>query len=111
MTVKTMAEALHWQLLAGGEAESLAREVTGCYVGDLLSWVMARAKAGDVWLTVMGNVNAIAVATLTDAAAIVLCENAVLDDDAKNRADQQGVPVFVCEKNLYQTAVQVHACL
>ena len=38
---------------SGGENEIEC----GC-VCDLLSWVMSRAKEGDAWLTVMGNINA-----------------------------------------------------
>ena len=58
MQIEEMAEALGWKLLT--ENTDTTREVKGCYCGDLLSWVMGRAKADDAWLTVMGNVNAIA---------------------------------------------------
>ena len=56
MTVQRLKEALSLKLLAG--EEGLSQEVSGCYIGDLLSWVMGRAKAGDAWLTVMGNISA-----------------------------------------------------
>lgn len=92
MTVKEMAAACGWTLLAGGEGED--NQIDGCYIGDLLSWVMARAQSGNVWITVMGNVNAIAVAVLADTACLVLAENAALDDQARMRADSQGVPVL-----------------
>ncbi len=49
---------------------------------------MGRAKAGDAWLTVMGNISALAVASLADTACIILTENAWLDEDAKRKADQ-----------------------
>lgn len=83
MTAKEIAAACGWNLLAGGEGED--NQADGCYVGDLLSWVMARAQSGNVWITVMGNVNAIAVATLTDVCCIVLTENAALDADAAKK--------------------------
>ena len=94
MTVKEMAAACGWTLLAGGEGED--NQIDGCYIGDLLSWVMARAQSGNVWITVMGNVNAIAVATLTDVSCIVLTENAALDADAASKAEMQGIPVYGC---------------
>ena len=106
MTVKEMAGALGWKLLAGEDGQD--NEADGCYVGDLLSWVMGRAQAGNVWLTVMGNLNAIAVAALADTSCIVLCEDSALDADAKNRA---GIAVYGCGPNLYDTAVQVHGLL
>ena len=109
MTVKELAGRLDLKLLAG--ESGLGREIQGCYIGDLLSWVMARADAGDVWITVRGNVNAIAVATLTDCACIVLTESAELDADAKARADQQGMPVLSTEKDSFDTAVKTAGLL
>lgn len=70
------------------------KEITGIFTGDLLSWAMGRAKAGDAWFTVMGNVNAVAVATLADCACIVLCQEAAFDEMALARAEQQGIPLF-----------------
>lgn len=108
MKISELAQVCGWQLLAGEETET---EATGCYCGDLLSWVMARAQQGQVWVTVMGNVNAIAVAVLTDVAAIVLTENAPLDEAAAQKANQQGVPVYACGDNSYETAVQIYGQL
>ena len=47
--------------------EAETREIAGIFTGDLLSWAMGRAKEGDAWFTVMGNVNAVAVAALAAA--------------------------------------------
>lgn len=109
MTVQELSEQLSLQVLAG--EDDLDREIAGCYAGDLLSWVMARAESGDVWLTVMGNINAIAVASLTDCACIVLTESAALDDDAKKRADMQGIPILTTGKDTYAMAVEVSRLL
>ena len=81
MDVKNLVEELGLKVLCG---ENLEREICGCYCGDLLSWVMSRANEGDVWLTVMGNINSVGVAVLADVACIVLTENAALDEDALN---------------------------
>ena len=102
MTLKTLCDELGWTVLTEGD---LSREITGCYCGDLLSWVMSKAQDGDCWLTVMGNINAVAVAVLTDCACIVLTENAALDDEAKARAEQQDVTILTTELNAYQAAV------
>lgn len=104
MKVKELAAELGLTVLTQGDAE---RECTGCYSGDLLSWVMSRAKENDIWLTVMGNVNAVAVAVLTDCACIILTENSALDDDAKMRAVQQGVTILRSEKNAYELSVLI----
>ena len=109
MTVTDLAEQLNLKPLAGmGGAHN---DVLTCYAGDLLSWVMGRAREGSVWLTVMGNVNAIAVATLADCACIVLTENAPLDEDARQRAEMQHVPVLSTELNAYEMSVKIAAIL
>jgi hypothetical protein len=70
------------------------REVTGGYCGDLLSWVMGRAESGDAWVTIMSNVNIIAVATLADPACTVLAEGVMIDADVLNKAEREGVNVI-----------------
>ena len=92
MTVKEVAERLGFSLLAG-EA-SYGREVESVYCCDLLSFVMGRAPADSAWVTVMGNVNAMAVSMLADTACIVLAESAALDAQAKEKADQNGIAVL-----------------
>ncbi len=101
MTFNNLVEKLNLKVLVEGD---LDREITGGYCGDLLSWVMGRAESGDCWFTVMGNINAVAVSVLADCACIVLCENSTLDDDAKMRAEMQGVAIFSSEENAYTLA-------
>lgn len=104
MKVKEFIEKLNLKVLTEGDFE---KDVTGCYCGDLLSWVMSRAREGDAWLTVMGNVNAVAVGVLSDCACIVLTENAPLDDAAKEKALQQGITFLQSEKNAYNLAAEI----
>lgn len=104
MTVKELTEKLNLNILVEGD---LDRDVTGGYCGDLLSWVMGRATAGDCWLTVMGNINAVAVAVLADCSCIVLTENATLDEDAKARAEIQGVTILSTGKNTFALATEL----
>lgn len=104
MDVKELVEKLDLRVLCG---EDLERKVSGCYCGDLLSWVMSRANEGDIWLTVMGNINSVGVAVLADVACIVLTENAALDSDALSRAKQNDVIILQTDKNSYQMAAAI----
>ena len=101
MTVKELCEKLNLKVLVEGDQD---REIKGGYCGDLLSWVMGRAQSGDCWFTVMGNINAVAVSVLADCACIVLCENATLDNDAKEKAELQDICVLASEENAYTLA-------
>ncbi len=104
MKVNELTEKLALEVLCEGDAD---KEATGCYSGDLLSWVMSKAKEGDIWLTVMGNINAIAVAVLCDCACIILTDKAALDEEAKNKAELQGVTVLRSEKSAYELSVEI----
>lgn len=104
MTVKDLAEKLDLYILTQGD---MSLEIKGCYSGDLISWVMSKAKAGDVWLTVMGNINAVAVAVLTECAAIVLTENASLDAQAQQKAEMQEVTILRSGKSAYELSVLI----
>ena len=108
MTVQDLIEKLDLSVLVEGE---LDRETTDCYIGGLLSWVMGRAPADSAWLTVMGNINSIAVATLADVSCIILVENAALDAEAKRKADIHGVTILQTEANSYQLAVKISVLL
>ena len=72
---------------------------------------MGRAPADSAWLTVMGNINSIAVATLADVSCIILVENAALDDNARQKAEMHGVNILTTEENAYRLAVKISKLL
>ena len=104
MTVNQLCEKGGFDavVLADGE-----REVGGCYIGDLLSWVMGRAKADDAWITIMSNVNIIAVASLADVSCVILSEGVSLDADILDTAQQKENNILYSAKPSYETAVVV----
>ncbi len=106
MTVKDLQLKLNLEFLCS-EKEAENREIRGCYCGDLLSWVMSKASQDDAWLTVMGNINSIGVAVLTDVSCIILTERAALDEDAKKRAEENDVIILTTDKNAYQVASEI----
>ena len=104
MTVNELCEKCSFTavVLADGD-----REIGGCYIGDLLSWVMGRAKADDAWITIMSNVNIIAVASLADVACVILSEGVTLDADIIETAKQKEINILYSAKPSYETAVVV----
>lgn len=80
--------------------ERIAR--TG-YTGDLLSWVMGRVEADAAWVTVMTNVNVIAVASLRDVACVIVSEGATVPEDVITRARENGINLFATDMNSFDT--------
>ena len=66
MKLSELCEKLSLTVVAG--ETNLDTAFDGVYAGDLLSWVMGRAESGNVWITIMSNINIVAVATLADVA-------------------------------------------
>lgn len=108
MTVQELASGLGAEILVEGD---LSRPVETGYAGDLLSWVMARLPENAAWMTVMGNLNAVAVCSLKDGACILLTESAPLDEDARRRAGMEDIPVLRVPQGSYETSLRVAALL
>ena len=106
MTVSELVNKLDLMVLTN---ENFAdREIKGCYVGDLLSWVMGRAEQDSAWITIMSNVNIVAVAALVDMACIILAEGVAVDKEVVDKAESQGIIILSTDKNSYETAVAIH---
>jgi len=101
VTVNQLASLNGISVIAMPDGE---REIKGVYIGDLLSWVMGRAKADDAWITIMSNINIVAVASLADTACIILAEGVTLDAAVVETANAKGVNVLSAEMPAYETA-------
>lgn len=84
-----------------------SREICGGYAGDLLSWVMGRASAGDAWVTIMSNVNIVAVSTLADPACIVLSEGVRPDSETLVRAKEQGINILSTTLDTFDACARI----
>ena len=104
MTVKQLAEWADIQVLALPDGE---RTITDVYIGDLLSWVMGRAPADAVWITIMSNNNVAAVATLADVACVILAEDVQPDAQLLETAKQKGINLFSSQLTAYQLSVRL----
>ena len=87
------------------------REVAGGYAGDLLSWVMGRAVSGDAWVTIMSNINVIAVAQLTDVACVILAEGVEPGEDLVSAAEMRGVNLFSSNEPTFALCGKIHSMI
>ena len=102
MKISEAAEKLCLEVLS---MPTPGREVNGGYVGDLLSWVMGRAQSGDVWITIMSNINVVAVAALADVACILLAEDVVPEEKVIQTAKEKGINLYTSPKTAFELAV------
>lgn len=109
MTVTDIMNQLELEIVAG--KDNLLGEVTGGFVGDLLSVVMGKAKEGDAWITIQSHVNIVAVALLTGCACIIVSEGFDVEQEAIDKANDEQIPIFVTKKSSYQIANELGKAL
>ncbi len=105
MKIEKVIDALGMKRLTGGGAE----EFSGVYAGDLLSRAMSHIGEGDLWITIMSNINVIAVASLTEAAAVILAEDVEMTDEVLDAAREKGVAVLSSGKSVYEICAAINA--
>lgn len=104
MKIKEMLAALPIQVVVG---EDLDREITGGYVGDLLSQVMAQAKTGNLWITIQAHQNIVAVATLLDLSGIIISSGLKPTANLLEKAQREQINILVSSDNSYQLVTKL----
>lgn len=102
MTVKDLLDNENFSSVTLPDGDRVIKDV---YIGDLLSWVMGRAKSDDAWITIMSNVNILAVASLADTACIILAEGVTVDDNIKATAIDKEINIISTNLSIYEAAV------
>ncbi len=106
MTVLELNDHLNLQIVTSN-TEALENNINGAYIGDLLSWVMANLNKDNIWITIQGHLNIIAVASLAEASCIILTEGSLPDQDTLKRADLEGIPILTSSMSSYELAKQL----
>ena len=108
MTVNEAIEKLELSVVTLSDGE---RPVSGGYCGDLLSWVMGRAQSGQAWITIMSNINVIAVASLCDPSCIILAEGVTLPEDIVKKAQDQEINILRSDIPAFDLCGKLYALL
>jgi len=108
MTVEEFAKKFGYDVLCMPRPQ---RIVNGGYAGDLLSWVMGRLNEDDAWVTIMSNVNVVAVATLADPSVIILSEGVTPDEGVIDRALTQNVNILRSSKTTFDVCSDINSVL
>jgi len=100
MRLRYIADALGLTVKAG--QEGLDAEVTGGYAADLLSCAMAGANKGNVWVTLQGHLNVVAVASLNELAGVIVTEGKAIAMETASKAEEEGVVLLQTPLSSYQ---------
>lgn len=102
MIVKQLSEVLDLKVVAG--EGGLYKDIKGVFVGDLLSIVMAHAKEADLWITVQGHINSVAVAVLVNIPAIILTQGIIPNEEMIQKANEENITILTTPKSSFDIA-------
>ncbi len=106
MTVGELCDSGKFKVINRGEDTD--RQIGAVFCCDLLSIAMSRGIEDAAWVTVMGNINTVAVMALTDMALIVLAEGVQMDAPGLAKAQEEGSTVLASEKPIFDIALEIH---
>lgn len=107
MKVSDLVKELSLTVFCG--EEHLGATIEGGYTSDLLSDVMGHMQEGMIWITMQTHQNIVAVSTLKDAAAVLIVNGALPDEETLQKGKDEGIPLlgtqlsaFVASGKIYQ---------
>lgn len=109
MNIKQLIDYLGLKSLTNNEIDGAMLD--GCYICDLLSYVMSHASKGNVWITVQTNINVVAVAALTEVGCVIIPENIEVEEITLKKAIAENVVIFSSSMTAYEIAKKLSAVL
>jgi hypothetical protein len=110
MTIDEIAKKLGYKIVSG-DNQLIGRDIKGVYACDLLSYAMANIKEGDLWVTVHTNLNVVAVASLTQAACVLVPGDNSIEPQTLKRAEEKGVVFLSSPKSSARVCFEVLSLL
>lgn len=107
MKISELIEKLPLEVLSGDK--NLDKEVTGGYCADLLSVVMASAREGQVWITMQGHPNIVAISVLINLSAIIVSENSKVDKETIEKAREEDTVILTTGLSSYEIAGRLYS--
>ena len=77
------------------------KDVGGVFISDMLSDVMANAKAGNLWITVQTHSNIVSAANLIDVSAIIVTLGKEVPQKTINLANRYHVVILSSNESSY----------
>ncbi len=105
MKLKEIAGKLELKPITKSPAEA---EVTGVYISDMLSDVIANAQAGNILVTIQVHANVIAAANLVDICGIVVTQGKEPTPDVVKLAEKNKIAVYRTDLNRWQVATKLY---
>lgn len=100
-------EILSHQYHLTNNPSTLENHYRGVYAGDLLSVVMRSASKECILITVISNLNTIAVAVLLDIPAVIITENIEVSQAMIERANKESIALITTSLKTHEVIIDL----
>ena len=104
MKLQELAEKLELK----NQTEVFDKDISGVYISDMVSDVIANAKAGNVLVTVQIHNNVIAAANLVDISGVIVTQGKVPTDEVIKMAEKAEIAIYTTKMNRWQVATRMY---
>ncbi|MCX7994735.1 MAG: DRTGG domain-containing protein [candidate division WOR-3 bacterium] len=101
--------SLNLKMICG--EENIGCVVSGGYVSDLLSDVMANAKKGNIWVTLQTHPNIVAVAVLKEISGVIIPGGRKPEPETIKKAEQEKIPIMTTELSGFEIVGRLYGIL
>jgi predicted transcriptional regulator len=88
--------------------DKLDSVVTGVYVGDLLSDVLANAEEGHLWITLQIHPNIMGVASIKGLSGIVVIGGRSPEEGTLRKAEEEKIPLLKTQMQTFEIAGRLY---
>lgn len=81
-----------------------AAEISGCYISDLLSDVLAHTGPGVLWVTIQTHRNVVSVASMKDVTAVLITCGRKPDATVIAEAEEEGIVLLSTPLTTFEAA-------
>jgi hypothetical protein len=106
MKLKEVVEKFGFEVKCG--VDKLDQEISGGYTSDLLSDVIANAKAGDIWITLQIHENIVGVASMKDLLGIIIINGRQPEEETSEKAKEENIPIMVSDLPAFQLVGELY---
>lgn len=108
LTINDIIEKLSLNVVVKGD---LQKDVTGCYISDLLSDVMANSRDHELWITLQTHPNIVAVAVIKGISGVIITNGRNPEPDTVNKANVENVTLMTSSNPTFDVAGMLYSLL
>ncbi len=109
MKLEDLVNKLSLEVLSHNDG--LQKDISGGYVSDMLSDVLANSKEGNIWITLQTHPNIVAVASVKNLAGVIIVRKRQPEEETLKKAVTEKITIMTTPLSAFEVAGKVYQLL